>query len=165
GHLHRIRRVVDADAVAARAAEQAVDRHAPQLAGYVPQRLVDAGEGVGHERPAANVAVGAVDLLPQVLDPRRVLAVEQLVQRLGQGLRDARIDALDVAPAGDAVVRLDLDEDAGVGPVGAQAGDADARRAVGDLRRGAALAADGLDQVLVGVHERPTPASSSRSRR
>ena len=46
-----------------------------------------AGERVDHERPAADVAMGAVDLLPEVLDARRVLAVEQFEQRLGQRLR------------------------------------------------------------------------------
>ena len=43
---------------------------------------------------AAHVAVGAVELLPEVLDARRVLAVEQLEQRLRQRLRHARIERL-----------------------------------------------------------------------
>ena len=66
-----------------------------------------AGDGVDHERPAAHVAVRAVQLLPEVLDARRVLAVEQLEQRLGQRLGRPRIDALDLAPADDAVIGLD----------------------------------------------------------
>src|SRR5207249_9327194 len=72
-HLVGLLRRVDADAVAGGAAEEAVDGDAPQLAGDVPQRHVDAGDGVDHERAAADVAVGPVELLPQVLYPRRVL--------------------------------------------------------------------------------------------
>ena len=89
-----------------------------------------AGDGVGHERPAAHVAVGAVELLPQMLDARRVLAVEQLEQRLGQGAGDLRLQAGDLAPAGDLVVGLDLD--VGLRPNGkaVQRGDADAGRFV-----------------------------------
>ena len=80
-----LRRGIDADLVARRPAEQAIDRHAPELAGDVPQGHVDGRDDVRHERPAAHVAVRAIELLPQVLDARRVLAVEQLEQRLGQG--------------------------------------------------------------------------------
>ena len=38
--------------------------------------------------------MGAIELLPQVLDPRGVLAVEQFEQRLGQRLRRPRIGPL-----------------------------------------------------------------------
>ena len=114
GTLTALRRVIDADAVAAGPAQQPIDRHVPQLAGDVPQGHVDAGERVDHERPAAHVAMGPVDLLPEIFDARRVLAVEQLEQRFDQRLRHSRIDSLDVAPADDAVIGFDADEDVGL---------------------------------------------------
>ena len=103
-----------------------VDRHAVQLAGDVPQGHVDGRDGVGHERPAAHVAVRAVQLLPEVLDARRVLAVEQLEERFGQAAGDLRLQAGDLAPAGDLVVGLDLDVGLGPDRRGVQGGDADA---------------------------------------
>ncbi len=45
-----------------------------------------------HERPAAHVAVRAEELLPEMLDAGRVLAVEQLEQRFGQGAGDLRLE-------------------------------------------------------------------------
>ena len=45
--LLRLRRVVDANPVAGRAAEQPVNRRVPQLAGEVPQRDVDARDACG----------------------------------------------------------------------------------------------------------------------
>src|SRR5262249_55087063 len=81
-HFLGLGRVIDADAIAARAAEQAIDRHAPQLAGDVPAGHVEAREGVHHEGAAAYVTMRPVDLLPQVFDARRVLAVEYDAQLL-----------------------------------------------------------------------------------
>src|SRR5262249_7392525 len=124
--------VVDADAVAGRAAQQAIDGRVPQFAGDVPQGHVDAGQGVDHERATANVAVGAEDLLPEMFRTRGVLAVYEVEQRLGQGLRYARVNSLDLAPAGDAVVRLDLEEDRRASPVGLHLRDLDRGRAVLD---------------------------------
>src|SRR5262249_30684466 len=110
--------------------EQAVDRHAPEFAGDVPQRHVDAAEGVGHERPAAHVAVRTVDLLPQVFDACWVLTVEQLRQRADQGDGDGGFQAGDFAPAGDLVVGLDLDERLGADAEAAYGGDFDGGGAV-----------------------------------
>ena len=140
--------MIDADAVARRPAEQPIDRHAPQLAGDVPQGHVDRRDRVDHERPAAHVAVGAKELLPEMLDPRRVLAVEQFEQRLGQRLRRPRIDPLEIAPAADAVIGFDLHINDRPDPVRLHRRDADARRAVGDLLRGVLLGAHRL------IHER-----------
>src|SRR5262249_49439924 len=97
---------------------------------------------VDHERSAANVAVRPEQLLPQVLDARRVLAVEQLVQRFDQRLRGARVDALEVTPADDTLVRFDANVDDGIDPEGTQSGDANGRAAVGDLHGGIALGSE-----------------------
>ncbi len=123
---------IDANLVARRAAEQPIDGHAPQLAGDVPQRHVDAGNRVHHEGAAALVALRAVERLPQVLDPRRILPVEQLEHRLRQRLRHRRHDALDLAPAADAVIGAQLDEHAIAADRRAEAGEANRRGAVGD---------------------------------
>ncbi len=64
---------VDADAVARRAAEQLVDRHAQRLALDVPERQVDAAESAGEDRTAAVEGV-PVNRLPVVRDPPRILA-------------------------------------------------------------------------------------------
>src|SRR6185437_13959307 len=47
--------------------------------------------------PAAHVAVRAEGLLPQVLDARGVLAIEQVVERVGQRLGRPRIEAFVLA--------------------------------------------------------------------
>ena len=67
------------------------------------------GERVDQERAAADIAMGAIDLLPEVLDARRVLAVEELKQRLRELNRDVRLQPRHFPPPDDAFVRLDLD--------------------------------------------------------
>jgi len=62
------------------------------------------GDGVHHERSAAHVAMGPKELLPQILDARRIFIVEQREQRPGQMSGDLRLELVDFAPAGDAVV-------------------------------------------------------------
>ena len=109
-------RGVHADLVAHRTAEEAIDRHAPEPAGDVPQRHVDGRDDVGDDGAAAHVTVGAIELLPQVLDAGGVFAVEQLEQRLGQDGRDLGLGAGDLAPAGDFVVGFDFD--VSLGPTG-----------------------------------------------
>src|SRR5204863_3369607 len=63
---------VAADLLAGLAAEQRVDRLAAVLAGDVPERDVDRPERAA-DRRAHEMAV-AVEVLPVVLDPERVLA-------------------------------------------------------------------------------------------
>jgi hypothetical protein len=138
--------MIDADAVAARTAEQPVDRLTPQLADQVPQGDVDTCERVNHEWAAADVAVRPIDLLPDVLDARRVLAFDQRKERFGQDLGDARVNRLDLAPAGRAVVRLDLDEDDRIDPVGPQGGDFEAGRLVVYLDSGVVVLSDDFGQ-------------------
>ncbi len=116
---------IDADLVAARPAQKPMHRHAPELAGQVPQGHVDAGDGVYQERPAAHVAMAAVQLLPQVLDARRVLAVQQFEERLGQEVGRARLQGADLAPARHLAIGFDLHENLVAHQVRAQAIDAD----------------------------------------
>ncbi len=115
---------VGAHAVAHQAAEQLVHRHAQHLALDVPQRLVDAGDGAHQDRPAP-IEAAAVQRLPQVVDAARVLADEvvgQFVHRRFHRTRAAFDDGL--APAGDALVGLDLQEHpARRQAVGGQSGD------------------------------------------
>ena len=85
-------RGIHADFVADVAAQQVIDRHAPELAGDVPQGHVDGRDRVGHVRAAALVAVRAVHPLPEVLDPRGILAIEQFEQRIGQRAGDGRVE-------------------------------------------------------------------------
>ena len=57
-------------AVAHRAAQQIVHRHAQPLALDIPQRLVDADDRAGQDRPAA-IEAAAIQRLPDILDLRR----------------------------------------------------------------------------------------------
>ncbi len=140
--LDGLGRVIDADALTAGAAQKPVNGNAPQLAGDVPQGLIDARDGVDHDGAGPHVPVRAEQLLPQVFDARGVLAVEQLEQRFGQDLAGTWIDGLDVAPADDAVVGLQAQVNNRVGPDRAQPGDADAGSAVPNLTGGVAVRAD-----------------------
>ena len=101
---------VHAHAVAYRAAQQLVHRHAQVTALEVPQRLVDAGDGA-HQDRAAAVEAGAIEGVPQVLDAVRVLA-DQVVGKLMDGGLHGGGAALDdrFAPAVAALVGLDLEE-------------------------------------------------------
>ena len=98
------------DAVALLAAEQLVDRHAQRLALDVVQRDVDGGNRRLQHAPAFEI-LAAIDLLPDPADLHRVAADEELAIVLdgaGHGLLATAQAAL--APAGDALVGLDLDE-------------------------------------------------------
>ena len=130
--LRRLGGGVHADLVAQRPAEQAVDRHAPEFARDVPQSHVDGRDDVDHDRAAAHVAVGSVQLLPEVLDAGGVFAVEQLEERLGQDGGHLRLAAGDLAPADDVLVGLDLEEGLGSAGNAAEAGDFDVGAAVLD---------------------------------
>ena len=72
---------VHAYPVAHRATQQLVHGHTEVLAGYVPQRLVDAGQR-RHQHVAAAKKRRAIDVLPVVLDAQRILADEILRQLL-----------------------------------------------------------------------------------
>ena len=116
GEFGHARRVVAADAavdphpLADRTAEQLVHGHAAHLAGNVPERLVDPGDGAREHRAAAvEAALG--QHLPVVLDRQRILADQQRSEFLDSGTHGGRL-ALDhrLAPADDALVGLDPQE-------------------------------------------------------
>ena len=69
------------------------------------------------------------------------------------GLATARIDPLDIAPADDAVIGLDLEEDGRVDPGGPQPGDANGRRAIRDLGGLVAFLGDDLRQQVIAGFE------------
>jgi hypothetical protein len=99
-----------------------------------------------HERPAAHVAMRAIQLLPQMLDPRRVLAVEEFKQRLSQSPRDVRFEARDLAPAGDAVIGLDLEVRLRTDSEAAQRLDFQIGSAIDNVRGGVVFLSDGIGQ-------------------
>src|SRR5438067_8210971 len=80
------------------------------LAGDVPQRLVDAGER-RHQDGAAPKERRAVDVLPVVLDPERILA-DQVVADLLHGRHAGASLTLEgrFPPTDEPVVGRDLDE-------------------------------------------------------
>ena len=134
--------------VARRTTEQAINRHAPEFPRDVPQRHVNAPQRVRHERTAAHVAMRSVNFLPEKLDARGVLAVEQLEEGIGQNARDVGIEAGDFAPAEDAVVGLDLNVCLGPDAEGLEGGNLRGGGAVGDVG-GGVVRADGV--VLTDV--------------
>ena len=136
-------------------AEQLVDRHAEDFAANVPQRLVDAGDRRAHDRAGA---VKAVDVhgLPVMLDLHRVLADEELAEIVdagddGAGLAFERA----LAPADEALVGFQLDEDVGTVRVGRQGNAEDLH--VRDLHAGR--------NSSHGISGAPRTARTARSRR
>ena len=102
---------VDLDAVSDLAAQQVPDRRPQGFSLDVPERHVDAAE-----RPRAHHAGhamrhhGAEGLLPEPLDIAGILTDEQRRQILHRALHHAR-PAAALADAGDAGVRIDLEEE------------------------------------------------------
>ena len=121
-------------------------RHSPELAGDVPQRHVDPGQRVTHERPTANVTMSPIELLPQMLDPRRVLTVEQFKQRLTKFLRRRRHKCADLTPASDLRARREFKKHLVLHPMRLHPRDLDARRCVGHLRGRIVLLSDRVIQ-------------------
>ena len=100
---------VEDELVAHRAAEQVVDRLLPHLAEEVPQREVDAADGVQDDPLAPVVQRGQVHLVPDLLDVGDQLALDEP----GEVLLDD--PGAELAAGGDgetdrAVVGLDLDD-------------------------------------------------------
>ncbi len=97
---------VDANLFADRATQEFVDRDSARLSGYVPERLVDAGDGA-RENGAAVVVAYRGQGLPDPLDCERILTHE-LVPKFADGRfhrADARLGS-GLAPADDALVSL-----------------------------------------------------------
>ena len=146
-HIECIRCVIDPNAVSrGGTTEQPVHRNVLQLSGDVPQRDIETCDRMIHEWPAAHVAMGAKQLLAQMLDPRRVLADDQLGQRRHQRLDELRINALHDFPPADAVIGLDLHVENRSDPVRLHRADTDARRAIGDLGTGHIFLSNGMIQ-------------------
>ncbi len=101
---------IDANFVADGSAQQLIDRDVVALALDVPQRLVDPGDGA-HQHRTAAIKAGAVEHLPDVLDPVRI-APDQHLLHLGDGGGDGRGVPFDhrLAPTLDPRVGRDLDE-------------------------------------------------------
>ena len=99
---------VDQHPVAAAPAEQLVERHAGHLALDVPQRGVDSGDRAHRYRPAPPVGA-AVEVLPDILDPLRVLADQAGDHVVGQVGGDRQFTPVErrVADPGDTLVGLD----------------------------------------------------------
>src|SRR5439155_25569609 len=114
-HLFRVAAVrvaVDEDAVARAPAEQLVHGHAGRLALEVPERGVD-GRDRGHpDGPAAPVRA-LVQVLPRVLDPRRVASDEQRADVILEVRRDRELAPVErrVAEAREALVCRELQRD------------------------------------------------------
>src|SRR4051812_33100159 len=109
-NLLRLLGRVDANAIAAWTAQQPIDGYAPQFAGNVPQGHVNRRQRVDQERPAADVAMGSKQLLPEIFDAGWVLAIKQLKQRMSQQRGNFRIEPGRLAPAGDSLIGFDLHE-------------------------------------------------------
>ena len=65
---------VERDLIAHRSAQQLVDRLAEDLAADVPQGDVDGAHAFDGGAAAAHVGEAAEDLVPEMLDTRRILA-------------------------------------------------------------------------------------------
>ena len=100
---------VGPDLVAHLAAQQFVDRHTQRFALDVVERHLDSGLGAVLDRTAAR-EVAVVDGLPQLFNPEGILTSDHAAVFLDQR-RHGRRPASRVAPAGDPLVGLDLDED------------------------------------------------------
>jgi hypothetical protein len=101
---------VDPHLIAYQSAEELIDRHliAPSL--EIPQCLIDAGNRA-HQHGATAVEAPAIEQLPYVFDPLRILSDEErpgLLDRRGDGIGVSFDDRL--APAGKTVIRSDLEE-------------------------------------------------------
>ena len=126
--------LIDADFVAALAAQQHVDGQARGFAGDVPQRVFDAADGCVDHR-AAGEAGEVIHGGPQVLDVARVFAYEPAFEILDGGYGGfIGTDGVSFAPAINALVREDLDEaeiaSAGVYEERLNVGDLEGRLAV-----------------------------------
>ncbi len=98
------------DFAAIGAADQFVNGLVHRAAHDVPQRDIDAGDGRDRHAGRAVILDAIVEVLPDRLDVERIAADHaRLVLRLDEGLGD-RGRSVAFAPAGDALVRRDLDQ-------------------------------------------------------
>ena len=111
-------RCVRAHLVALLAAKQLVDRLTEGLPLDVPERDIDAADGVQRDAATADVDQPAVHLLPEPLDVHRIFSDEQFPQAVGDGVGTGgvnnRLDRfrcrIDLTNAGNALVGVDKDD-------------------------------------------------------
>ena len=112
--------------VAPGAAEQRMDGLARRLAGDVPERDLDAADGMDRRPPPAVIERALVHLLPEPADLQRVLPDQQrgepVAELVGGGRLDDRLGdggrGIDLAQAGDAFVGMDAHQHAVLAAVG-----------------------------------------------
>jgi len=127
---------VDADALAARPAQQRVHGHAVALPRDIPQRLLEAADRAPEIHGPAlgrEVVVGHVE---EMRDVRGVAPHQVTAQRVHES-DDARVAVglrVTLAPAVRAGLRLDLDEEEVLAPAQVDEERGDATDAQGDLR-------------------------------
>ena len=99
-------------ALAARPAQELVERHPGRLGLDVPQRGVDTRDGGHRHRPAPPVGA-AVEVLPDVLRAHRIATDQTGLEMLVDIGRDGQFAAVEggVADAGEPLVGLDLHRD------------------------------------------------------
>src|SRR5690606_20453443 len=104
---------VDADAIAELAAEQLIHRNAERLTREIPQRRLDRGKHRDiHSGLRTLEETPAPDVLEKAVHVQRVLPLQPLAEHFHQMIRAGDgIDTLAAAP--DALVRVDLHEEAG----------------------------------------------------
>ncbi|MNE13287.1 hypothetical protein D3C80_1061170 [compost metagenome] len=136
---------VEGQLVAHRPAQHGEDRLLTQAAQQVPQRQIDAGDGVHHQTLAAVILGREIHLVPDLLDLGRIAPFQEagqvLLDDIGGGFAAGRDGEAD-----HAVVGLDLDDQ------GAQNIDAEAAAALAVLgvlghRRGDVI----VDPVAVAL--------------
>jgi hypothetical protein len=103
---------VQHQAVVEAAAEQLVDRQPERLAANIPQRNVDAADQRRNEAVRAQGVEARVQLVPEVLDPRRVLADEQRTESARRGGDQGAVGpARDLAESPNPRVGVDVQKD------------------------------------------------------
>ena len=102
-------RPVERDPVSEQAADQLVDGHAQPLCLDVPERQVQGGKDLHPFRDAGPTAIP--DPLVEELDPHGILTDQGPAHDLQGGRQGSRrVPVVGFGPAGDALVRRDLDE-------------------------------------------------------
>ena len=92
-----------------RTAQQAIHRNAVQLATDIPQRHINRGNRMNHQTAVADIAMCAEHPLPEVLRTRGILSNNQFGKRLCKRASHPGIHIIDLTPASNPGIRLDLD--------------------------------------------------------
>ena len=95
--------------VPTRTAQQAIHRNPVQLATDIPQRHINRGNRMNHQTAVADIAMCAEHPLPEVLRTRGILSNNQFGKRLCKRASHPGIHIIDLTPASNPGIRLDLD--------------------------------------------------------